>query len=64
LRNIASYFRGRRDVDKLVKRFSADEREVVRCGVEDVMRIKAALDRLDDAARPTTLEEAQRRKMN
>jgi hypothetical protein len=32
--------------DKLVERLSADEREEVRLGIEAVMRIKAALDRL------------------
>ena len=32
--------------DKLVERLSADEREKVRLGIEAVMRIKAALDRL------------------
>jgi hypothetical protein len=33
--------------DKLVERLSADEREDVRLGIEAMMRVKAALDRLD-----------------
>ena len=33
--------------DKLVERFSADKRQEVRLGIEAVMRIKAALDKLD-----------------
>jgi hypothetical protein len=37
----------RRSADKLVERLSADEREEVRLGIEAVMRIKAALDKLD-----------------
>jgi hypothetical protein len=32
--------------DKMVERLSANEREEVRLGIEVVMRIKAALDRL------------------
>jgi hypothetical protein len=35
-----------KSADKLVERLSADEREEVRLGIEAVMRIKAALDRL------------------
>jgi hypothetical protein len=37
----------RRSADKLVERLSADERKEVRLGIEAVMRIKAALDKLD-----------------
>lgn len=37
----------RRSADKLVERLSADERKEVRLGIEAVMRIKAALDELD-----------------
>ena len=40
--------------DKLVERLNADEREEVRLGIEAVMRIKAALDRLGPAQRPTS----------
>jgi hypothetical protein len=40
--------------DKLVERLSANEREEVRLGIEAVMRIKAALDRLGPAQRPTS----------
>jgi hypothetical protein len=51
-RNIAhdlkdlTFHRRFQSADKLVERLSADEREDVRLGIEAVMRIKAALDRL------------------
>ena len=40
--------------DKLVERLSANERDEVRLGIEAVMRITAALDRLGPAQRPTS----------
>ena len=46
LRDLAFQLRRFQSVDKLVERLSADEREEVRLGIEAVMRIKAALDRL------------------
>jgi hypothetical protein len=47
LRDLAFQLRRCRSADKLVERLSADEREEVRLGIEAVMRIKAALDKLD-----------------
>ena len=46
LRDLAFQLRRCQSADKLVERLSADEREEVRLGIEAVMRIKAALDRL------------------
>src|SRR4029077_20179225 len=47
LKDLAFQLRRFQSADKLVERLSADEREEVRLGIEAVMRIKAALDRLD-----------------
>ena len=47
LKDLAFQLRRFQSADKLVERLSADEREAVRLGIEAVMRIKAALDRLD-----------------
>jgi Protein of unknown function (DUF3102) len=47
LSDLALQLRHCLSADKLVERLSADEREDVRLGIEAVMRIKAALDRLD-----------------
>jgi Protein of unknown function (DUF3102) len=44
--NIAYQLRGRQNADKLVERLSAPERDEIRRGVEAVLRIKAALDKL------------------
>jgi hypothetical protein len=52
LSDLAFQLRRCKSADQLVERLSADEREVVRLGVEAVMRIKAALDRL--GKRPTS----------
>ena len=46
LSDLALQLRHCQSADKLVERLSADEREDVRLGIEAVMRIKAALDRL------------------
>ena len=46
LSDVAFQLRRFQSADKLVERLSADEREEVRLGIEAVMRIKAALDRL------------------
>ena len=46
LKDLAFQLRRCQSADKLVERLSADEREEVRLGIEAVMRIKAALDRL------------------
>ena len=46
LKDLAFQLRRFQSADKLVERLSADEREEVRLGIEAVMRIKAALDRL------------------
>ena len=46
LKDLAFQLRRFHSADKLVERLSADEREEVRLGIEAVMRIKAALDRL------------------
>jgi hypothetical protein len=46
LSDLAFQLRRCRSADKLVERLSADQREEVRLGIEAVMRIKAALDRL------------------
>ena len=46
LRDLALQLR-RRNADKLVERLSADARKEVRLGIEAVMLIKAALDKLD-----------------
>ena len=46
LSDLAFQLRRCKSADKLVERLSADEREVVRLGIEAVMKIKAALDRL------------------
>ena len=46
LSDVAFQLRRSQSADKLVERLSADEREEVRLGIEAVMRIKAALDRL------------------
>ena len=54
LKDLAFQLRRCQSADKLVERLSADEREDVRLGIEAVMRIKAALDRLGPAQRPTS----------
>ena len=46
LKDLAFQLCRRQSADKLVERLSADEWEEVRLGIEAVMRIKAALDRL------------------
>jgi hypothetical protein len=46
LKDLAFQLCRRQSADKLVERLSADEREEVRLGIEAVMRIKTALDRL------------------
>jgi hypothetical protein len=46
LSDVAFQLRRFPSADKLVERLSADEREKVRLGIEAVMRIKEALDRL------------------
>ena len=46
LKDLAFQLRRFQSADKLVERLSAYEREEVRLGIEAVMRIKAALDRL------------------
>jgi hypothetical protein len=46
LKDLTFQLRRCQSADKLVERFSANEREEVRLGIEAVMRIKAALDRL------------------
>jgi hypothetical protein len=46
LKDLAFQRRRFQSADKLVERLSANEREEVRLGIEAVMRIKAALDRL------------------
>jgi uncharacterized protein YigA (DUF484 family) len=46
LKDLTFQLRRCQSADKLVERLSADEREDVRLGIEAVMRIKAALDRL------------------
>jgi Protein of unknown function (DUF3102) len=46
LKDLAFQLSRFQSADKLVERLSADEREEVRLGIEAVMRIKAALDRL------------------
>jgi hypothetical protein len=45
-KDLAFQLRRFQSADKLVERLSADEREKVRLGIEAVMRIKAALNRL------------------
>ena len=46
LKDLAFQPRRCQSADKLIEKLSADEREEVRLGIEAVMRIKAALDRL------------------
>ena len=46
LRDLAFQLRRFQSADKLVERLSADEREEVRLGIEAVMQIRVALDRL------------------
>jgi hypothetical protein len=46
LKDLVFQLRRCQSADKLVERLSVDEREEVRLGIEAVMRIKAALDRL------------------
>src|ERR1700727_771404 len=47
LRDLPFQLRRCQSADKLVERLSADERKEVCLGIDAVMRIKAALDRLD-----------------
>ena len=54
LKDLAFQLSRFQSADKLVERLSANEREEVRLGIEAVMRIKAALDRLGPAQRPTS----------
>jgi hypothetical protein len=54
LRDLAFQLRRCKSADKLVERLSADERENVRLGIEAVVRIKAALDRLGQCNAPTS----------
>ena len=54
LKDLAFQLRRCQSADKLVERLSADEREEVRLGIEAVMQIRAALDRLGPAQRPTS----------
>jgi hypothetical protein len=58
LKDLVFQLRRFQSADKLVERLSADEREDVRLGIEAVMRIKAALDRLDQ--RNAQLKERER----
>jgi hypothetical protein len=46
LRDLAFQLHRCQSADKLVERLSADEREEVRLGIEAVMQIRVALDRL------------------
>jgi len=54
LKDLVFQLRRCQSADKLVERLSADEREEVRLGIEAVMQIRAALDRLGPAQRPTS----------
>jgi hypothetical protein len=54
LKDLAFQLGRYQSADKLVERLSANEREEVRLGIEAVMRITAALDRLGPAQRPTS----------